>query len=233
MKNSYPLQARSDNGHAARECWMSKVREEYHNNVRSDVFDIVPKPAGRVLDLGGGIGATGAALKTTHDATHVVLVDLVADEASDGVDQAISGNLEDPSFIQNVLHQHGPFDTVLCLDVLEHLRDPWMVIRELHSGLSTNGVIIASIPNVNHHQLLFPLLFRGDFELKDTGLLDRTHIRWFTEQSAIEMMTGTGLKLETVSGVIGRKNRLLSILTFGLSNRFTILQYRIRVRRSD
>lgn len=211
---------------------MIKVLDQYHNNVRSDVFDIVPNPAGRVLDLGGGVGATGAALKQARGATFVALADLVAEEAVNDVDQAISGNLEDPLFLRKVLQDHGPFDTILCLDVLEHLRDPWMVVRELHDGLAPNGVIVASIPNINHHSLVFPLMFRGRYELQDTGLLDRTHIRWFTRQSAISMMTETGLKLEKIGGVLGRKNKLMNLLTFGISKRFTTLQYMIRVRRA-
>lgn len=212
---------------------MVEVLDQYHNNVRSDVFDLVPQLAGRVLDLGGGIGATGAALKKAKGATFVVLADLVADEAATGVDQPVSGNLEDAAFIRKLLQDHGPFDTILCLDVLEHLRDPWMVVRELHHGLAPNGVIVASIPNVNHHSLVFPLFFRGRYELQDSGLLDRTHIRWFTRQNAIEMMTETGLKLDKVGGVLGRKNKLMSRLTLGMSERFTALQHMIRVRRVD
>ena len=211
---------------------MVEMLDHYHDHVRSDVFDVVSAPAGRVLDLGGGIGATGAALKAARGATFVAVADLVADNAVEGVDVAISGNLEDPAFLRTLLKDNGPFDTILCLDVLEHLRDPWDVVRELHKGLAKDGVIVASIPNVNHHSLVFPLMFRGRYELQDAGLLDRTHIRWFTRESAIAMMTGSGLTLESVGGWLGRKNRLLSALTFGLSRRFTILQYLIRVRRT-
>lgn len=205
--------------------------DQYHKHVRSDVFDIVPQPAGRVLDLGGGVGATGAALKRARGATHVVVADLVAGDTADGVDVAVSGNLEDPTFLRTLLADHGPFDTILCLDVLEHLRDPWTVVGELRSGLAENGVIVASIPNINHHSLVLPLVFRGRYELQDAGLLDRTHLRWFTKASAIEMMTQSGLKLETVSGYLGRKKGLINALTFGTLARFMIMQYLIRVRR--
>lgn len=205
--------------------------DQYHKHVRSDVFDIVPQPAGRVLDLGGGVGATGAALKRARGATHVVVADLVTGDTADGVDVAVSGNLEDPAFLRTLLADHGPFDTILCLDVLEHLRDPWTTVAELRSGLAENGVIVASIPNINHHSLVLPLVFRGRYELQDAGLLDRTHLRWFTRASAIEMMTQSGLKLETVSGYLGRKKGLINALTFGTLARFMIMQYLIRVRR--
>lgn len=205
--------------------------DQYHKHVRSDVFDTVPQPAGRVLDLGGGVGATGAALKRARGATHVVVADLVAGETADGVDVAVSGNLEDPVFLRRILEDHGPFDTILCLDVLEHLRDPWSVVGELRKGLAENGVIVASIPNMNHHSLVFPLVFRGRYELQDAGLLDRTHLRWFTKSAAIDLMTKSGLEIESVSGYLGRKKGLLNALTFGVFSRFMIMQYLIRVRR--
>jgi 2-polyprenyl-3-methyl-5-hydroxy-6-metoxy-1,4-benzoquinol methylase len=211
---------------------VAEALDDYHKHVRSDVFDVVPTPAGRVLDLGGGIGATGAALKRAHGATFVVVADLVAETAAAGVDVAVGGNLEDTDFLRKLLDEHGPFDTILCLDVLEHLRDPWTTVSELHHGLAPTGAIVASIPNVNHYSLVFPLLFRGRYELQDAGILDRTHIRWFTRDSAIEMMTRSGLKLESANGWLGRKNKLLKMITFGLSERFTVLQYIIRVRRT-
>lgn len=211
---------------------MIEALDQYHDHIRSDVFDMVPRAAGRVLDLGGGIGATGAALKQAHGATFVAVADLVADRSARGVDVAVSGNLEDPVFLRKVLNEQGPFDTILCLDVLEHLRDPWSVVDELRNGLNPGGVIVASIPNVSHYSLLFPLLFRGKFELHDAGILDRTHLRWFTRKTAIELMTRPGLKLESVSSWLGRKNKILKALTFGISERFTVMQYYIRVRKA-
>jgi len=210
---------------------MIEAIDKYHNHVRSDVFDIIADCAGRVLDLGGGVGATGAALKSAHGATFVVVADQVAGDTADGVDVAVSGNLEDPVFLRTLLEDHGPFDTILCLDVLEHLRDPWSTVEELHKGLALNGVVVASIPNVNHHSLVLPLVLRGRYELQDAGLLDRTHLRWFTKASAVEMMTKSGLKLETVGGYLGRKKGLLNALSFGMLSRFMIMQYLVRVRR--
>lgn len=210
---------------------MVEAIDKYHNHVRSDVFDIIPDCAGRVLDLGGGVGATGAALKSAHGATFVVVADQVAGDTADGVDVAVSGNLEDPIFLRTLLEDHGPFDTILCFDVLEHLRDPWSTVEELHRGLALNGIIVASIPNVNHHSLVVPLVLRGRYELQDAGLLDRTHLRWFTKATAVEMMTKSGLKLETVGGYLGRKKGLLNALSLGMLGRFMVMQYLVRVRR--
>lgn len=89
--------------------------------------------------------------------------------------------------------------------MLKHLRDPWSTVEKLHKGLTLNEIIVASIPNVNHHSLVVPLVLRGRYELQDAGLLDRTHLQWFTKASAVDMMTKSGFKLVTVGGYLGRK----------------------------
>ena len=204
---------------------------KFHYYAHGDVFNIIPDYAGQVLDLSGGVGATGAALKSAHGATFVVVADQVAGDTADSVDVAVSGNLEDPIFLRTLLEDHGPFDTILCLDVVEHLRDPWSTVEELHKGLALNGIIVASIPNVNHHSLIVPVVLRGLYELQDAGLLDRTHLRWFTKATAVEMMTKSGLKLETVGVYLGRKKSLLNALSLGMLSRFMVMQYLVRVQR--
>lgn len=211
---------------------MVELVDTYHNRVRTDILGLAPQDAGRVLDLGGGIGATGAALKANGQATHVVLVDQVADTIATGVDEAYAGDLEDAGFRQRVLAESGPFDTILCLDVLEHLRDPWSTMRDIHGALEPGGCAILSLPNINHVSVVGPLVLRGRFDLVDAGVLDRTHLRWFTRPTAIELATGSGLVLETVQSNISRRlHKLANLLTCGLLNRFFAVQYVIRVRR--
>jgi 2-polyprenyl-3-methyl-5-hydroxy-6-metoxy-1,4-benzoquinol methylase len=213
---------------------MVEVVATYHDRVRFDVFGVVPENAGRGLDLGGGVGATGAALKSSGRATRTVLVDQVADTIAAGVDEAFAGNLEDASLIDRVVAEAGPFDTILCLDILEHLRDPWSVVRSLHNALAPGGAMVISVPNLNHFSVVGPLVFKDQFQLKDAGILDRTHLRWFTRHGAVELATCSGLACEKVqSNIFSRRDRLLGYLTFGLLNRFLALQYVVRVRRKD
>jgi len=213
---------------------MVEVVAAYHGRVRVDVFDIVPEQAGRILDFGGGIGATGAALKASGRATHVVLADQVADVLAQGVDHSYAGDLEDLALIERIVDESGPFDTILCLDILEHLSDPWSVVQRLHHGLMPGGALVISLPNVNHWSVVGPLLLKGRFDLADTGVLDRTHLRWFAKHGVIDLATGTGLVLEAIKHNIfdGRKRRL-DRMTFGLLTRFLALQYVVRVRRKD
>lgn len=207
----------------------------YHDLVRRDVFGLVPERAGRLLDLGGGIGATALALKREGRAERAVVADLVADGALDGLDAAYGGDLEDPGFLARIIAEQGPFDTVLCLDVLEHLRDPWSVVASLAKGLAPGGVIVASLPNASNIRLVWPLVVHGRFDLTDAGIMDRTHLRWFVRQTAVDLLTGPGLNLEAVEGKLlaGRRYRMANALTFGLLRRFFEIQYLIRVRAPE
>lgn len=207
----------------------------YHSCVRNEIFPLVAPRAGRLLDFGGGVGATAAALRSSGQADRAVVADLVAGDPAPGVDRAFAGDFEDPAFLADILAEEGPFDTVLCLDILEHLRDPWAVVETLHKGLSSGGVLIASVPNVRHISLLWPLVVHGRFRLDDAGICDRTHLRWFTRSSAIELVTSSGLVLdEVVDKLPGqRRYRFSNAATLGLFRRFIEIQYLIRVRRAD
>jgi 2-polyprenyl-3-methyl-5-hydroxy-6-metoxy-1,4-benzoquinol methylase len=213
-----------------------EVREHYHDHVRADVIPHVPKHGGTLLDLGGGIGATAARLKALGHADRVGVVDLV-DPPADALDRDFSyaGNLEDPALLDRIIAEQGPFSTILCLDILEHLVDPWRVVARLHAGLAPGGVIVASIPNVRHYTALAPLLFRNRWALSDAGILDRTHLRFFVRDSAIELMTSSGLKLEEIVPKAGGggKVRAFRKLTLGMLNSFTDLQYIVRVCREN
>ena len=213
-----------------------EYREHYHDNVRSDVIPYVPKSGGTLVDFGGGIGATAARLKLLGHADRVGVVDIVQPhDGSQLVDFAHRGDLGDDRFVSGVIAHEGPFNAILCLDILEHLVDPWRLVRQLHAGLASGGVIVASIPNVRNFRVSFPLVFMNRWTLRDSGILDRTHLRFFVRSTAIELMTHSGLELDMIAASpdTRRAVTLFRMLTFGLFNTFTDRQYIIRVRRAD
>jgi len=214
----------------------AEIRDHYHDHVRRDVIPHVPRAGGSLLDLGGGLGATAARLKELGVADRIGVVDMIAPEAEAlPIDFRYSGNLEDMALIDRVIVEQGPFDTILALDILEHLVDPWAIVARLHRGLKPGGRIVASIPNIRNYRALLPLLLRNQWQLADAGILDRTHLRFFVRQSAIELITSSGLELEAVapSQSGGRKIALFRKLTLGLLNSFTDRQYIVTVRRVD
>jgi len=211
----------------------TQVRDGYHALIRSEIFPLVPKDGGTLLDVGGGIGATAATLRKNGHVTRAGVIDLVTQDAEAlGLDFHYSGNLEQSDILEQIAKKEGPFSVILCLDVLEHLSDPWDIVARLHSALAPGGVIVASIPNIRHYKASFPLFFKGRWDLEDSGIRDRTHLRWFVRDTAIELMTSSGLDLETVIDKPGggRKIKLIRAVTFGILSSFTNLQYLIRVR---
>ena len=208
------------------------VRQGYHDRVRTEVLDLVPAGTSSVLDIGGGIGSSVAYLKTVGKADRAVVVDLVAADSLPEVDASYAGNLEQPALLDQVATEQGTFDAILFLDVLEHLSDPWTVVKRCHEMLNPGGVLIASIPNMRHYSLVLPLVFKGRFDLADAGIRDRTHLRWFPRHAAIDLMTSSGLALDHVEGkYYGKRNKLRDALTLGMMKNFIYLQYFIRVKK--
>tara|TARA_R110000824_G_scaffold390760_2_gene587436 strand:- start:106725 stop:107384 length:660 start_codon:yes stop_codon:yes gene_type:complete len=205
--------------------------QEYYGIARTEVFDLLPQNCSRILELGVGMGATMAALRKVRDISFAAGVELmpeIAERARTHIDEVLSGDIETLEMPQS----WTGFDLILCLDVLEHLADPWTVVRQLHERLAPGGVIVASLPNVNHVSVSLPLFFRGEWELKDAGILDRTHLRFFVKKTAIELMTSSGLSLQaTGTGGLPKysKRWWQNRLSGGLFERFLATQYFIRV----
>ncbi len=208
----------------------------YHNLVRYDVLPHVTARGGSLLDIGGGQGATALAARSAGLANRVGVFDLLASStATTGLDFSEMVDLEDRGVLRGLLERHGPFDTILTLDILEHLRDPWSTVALLHDHLVPGGIIVASIPNVRHYSVTWPLIRRGEWRLQDNGVLDRTHLRFFVRDTSIDLMQSSGLAVELVIGrrAGGRAARLFDKLTLGRMSSFFIMQYIVRVRRTS
>jgi hypothetical protein len=105
-------------------------------------------------------------------------------------------------------------------------------LAALASRLEPGGCIIVSLPNISHVSVSLPLLFRRSFPYADAGLLDRTHLRFFTESSILEFMAKAGLAIEEggLSGMQGGRARLANRLTLGLFKHHLTKQYIFRAR---
>jgi 2-polyprenyl-3-methyl-5-hydroxy-6-metoxy-1,4-benzoquinol methylase len=211
-------------------------RAPYHAFVRDSVFPLFPSaPVDGVLDVGGGYGNTAAAAKTRLGAKNAGVIDAVAsrERVSPDLDFFAAADLNDAAAVEQVCERHGPFSVILCLDVLEHLVDPWACVRALERHLRSGGALIASIPNVAHLSVSAALLFRGRWRLVEAGIMDRTHLRFFTKDTAIELLQSGSLKVDHCSQNLdgARPYRYLNWLRhFGLADRFAY-QYFLRARR--
>lgn len=204
----------------------------YHSNVRTDIVPLVPQ-AERLLDVGGGTGETARYLKEIGRVAQAGVMDAVVDKHSDGLDFWSSANLNDGSAVDRFLEEQGALDVILLLDVVEHLLDPWAIVAVLSRHLKPGGVMIASIPNIRYYSVVRDLVFRNRWRYADSGLLDRTHLRFFVQDTAIELMTAPGLTLQSVvpAAISSAKWRVFNALTFGVFRSFFAQQFFVTVRR--
>jgi SAM-dependent methyltransferase len=169
----------------------------YFANARREIYPLLPPQIGTVFEIGCGAGGTLDWLRREHDAKLTIgseLTEPAAARARTRVDRVIVGDVEK---IELGI-EPGTVDLVLALDVLEHLRDPWSVVHKLGRLLRPGGVMISSIPNVAHYSVALPLLLRSRWDYQDEGLLDRTHLRFFVERTAVELAVCSGLKLDKI-----------------------------------
>jgi SAM-dependent methyltransferase len=171
---------------------------DYHGHARTEIVPHLPASPKRLLELGCAAGATVAHLKTLHPNLWAAGVELdmkAAEAARSHLDVVWQGTVEDSRWDSEI--PAGSLDVILCLDILEHLVDPWTVVKRLTPLLAPGGKLIISLPNVRNWKFIRKLLFSGDFRYRDAGLLDRTHLRFFTRATGIELATCSGLALET------------------------------------
>ncbi len=201
------------------------MKESYYSGVRDDLISLIPPGTRRVLEIGCAAGMTGRRLKELGF-EEVVGVEVLADVARKALpfyDRVIVGDVEKTE----LPYEEGHFDCILYGDVLEHLVDPWKVLAAHNRSLRTGGAIICSIPNVRHYKHLKKLLIRGEWEYGEAGLLDRSHLRFFTIKSIEEMVEGAGFEMATM---IKRPSgaKWLKWLNRALGNSFVdhlVLQY--------
>lgn len=166
----------------------------YFAGARQDLMALVPKDAKRILDVGCGAGRLGQALKADGGryVAGIELHEASAALAADVLDHVVCG-----SVMEVKMEELGPphsFDCIIFGDILEHLLDPWETLRRFSTLLAPNGVVISSIPNIGHISVVVGLL-RGRWEYGERGLLDRTHLRFFTYRSIQQLFQQAGLKI--------------------------------------
>jgi 2-polyprenyl-3-methyl-5-hydroxy-6-metoxy-1,4-benzoquinol methylase len=188
-------------------------------------------PVGRALELGCGGGATLARLKArglVGWGAGIEISDAAAARAAEVLDLVIAGNVE--TLADRDIP--GDLDLVVCLDVLEHLVDPWSVLRRLAAKLRPGGAVIACIPNIRHVGTLLPLLLRGRFDYAESGTLDRGHLRFFTRASAVDLFAQAGLTVTRVDAPLLGKSALLNALSLGLARDLCAYRYLIRAEKA-
>lgn len=206
----------------------------YFSHTRFDILPALPTECGRVLEIGCGAGATLAWLRKRPGTTHTTGVEIFPEAAQRAVEYLDEVHCLD--FERQVAPAHwDPFDTILCLDVLEHMVDPWRVLHRLATDhLRPGGTLIVTLPNVRHHTVVLPLLLRGRWEYQEAGIMDRTHLRFFSRASALALMRHPALNAPYCSPIGFEKNtlkRVLNRLTLRYFEELITSQYLLSARK--
>lgn len=176
---------------------------DYGDNTRSELLDFIKGDPDRILEIGCGRGAFGTEVKRKYpdvEYTGVELDEKAVEIARSRLNRVIIANIEDINLEQLDINKES-FDFIICADVLEHLYDPWQVLFKLHGYLKPEGKILASIPNAQNISLIIEL-FNGNWTYTEFGLLDATHIRFFTLNEIFRLFTGTGYKVIECASIL-------------------------------
>jgi len=164
-----------------------------HDYAPVGLLEMVAPTPKRVLDVGCFCGGSGRWLKQRFPDCKIVgieMLDKAAAIAAQVYDRVIVGTLERVDFADEGLVP-GSFDTIIAADVLEHLYNPWQALQRLRPLLAPGGAIYVSLPNVRNLSILSALA-EGEWRYVGAGILDITHIRFFTRALALEMLSQTG-----------------------------------------
>jgi methionine biosynthesis protein MetW len=174
--------------------WRRRPDEE--PTLRAEL-DLVPDES-RVLEIGTAAGHVTRAL--AKKGCTVVGVEIDAQQASLAAQAShgmLVGNIEQMDLDREVPDH---FDVVLCGDVLEHLQDPGAVLRKLRRRLAPDGYLVVSIPNIAHGSVRLSLM-EGRFSYTPYGLLDATHLRFFTLASIVDLFNQNGLYIRDLKRI--------------------------------
>lgn len=163
-------------------------------------------PFGAALDIGcssgvlgqslvrAGVVATCDGIEPFADAAHV---------AKSRLRQAWHGTLES---VANEV-PWGEYELISMADVLEHLVDPWAALRQLRERTNAGCRLLLSVPNVRHYKVSLPLLLKGEFRYTDQGIMDRTHLHFFTRDSLVDTLSECGWRVQAVGSNMKKRYR--------------------------
>lgn len=204
------------------------MTDNYYNLDIKEMPDFISGQPKKILEAGCGSGNFGAALKAKFNAevTGIELFESAAKETLKKPDKVICGNLEEK--VYNT--ENNYYDLIVFNDVLEHLYDPWSVLKKAAAKLANGGKVAALVPNIRHLYTMFDIVIKKDFKYADAGILDKTHLRFFTKKSIIRIFDECVYKIIKIQGINRMKSlrfKVLNILSFGFLKKTSHLQFAV------
>lgn len=204
--------------------------DRYYNIEKSRMVPFFPQGPNVVLDLGCATGRLGRKLRELNKACELVGVEIfepAAEEAKKHYDALYLGDLECLT-----LPYKEYFDFVICGDILEHLRQPEEIVKKIHIWLKEGGILISSIPNIRYWRILRDLVIFGKWEYCEVGILDNTHLRFFTRQSFLKLLEKFNFSVIYNEMLIGgKKQSFFNKITFGIFEEFLASQIMVLAKK--
>jgi 2-polyprenyl-3-methyl-5-hydroxy-6-metoxy-1,4-benzoquinol methylase len=174
----------------------NNVLSPYYYSVRYDLIKLIPSETKKILEVGCAGGMTGKALreKGFDEIVGIEILEEPAQNAKSHYDKLIIGDVEKIT----LPFEKGHFDCILYGDVLEHLTDPWKLLKDHNALIKTGGIIICSIPNIRHYRIIKRLTIKGEWEYREDGIMDKTHLRFFTIKSIRSLLENSGFEITKI-----------------------------------
>lgn len=183
--------------------WLAKVYRmldkppEYYSFQRPEMMPFLPNHYTHVIDVGCGEGRFLALLNADAERWGVEPNEIAAEKAEALGFKVLNARYED---CENLI-PNAYFDLVTCNDVIEHLIDHDYFLFSIGNKLKDGGVLVGSVPNMRYYKILINLLLHSDFRYEPIGVMDVTHLRWFTERSLRRSLTNSGFTVEMIRGI--------------------------------
>lgn len=207
--------------------------DDYFSQVRSEIEDLLPNYSKETLDIGCGDGATLEWIKATKRCEKTYGIEISESsylKAKKILDKTLNINIEK----EKNFFMEKKFDLILVLDVVEHLIDPWKFLNLIKSRLNEGGSIIISVPNIRHYSILKDLIFFGNWEYSQSGILDRTHLRFFTKKTLKKIFEKEKLNIEMLKKYpidYSGKAKILNKISLNLFSDFLTQQYIFKIKK--
>ena len=175
------------------------MEEKYYDQIRYDILELIPNYKNQnILEIGCGNGSTLGYLKRKGYAKITVGIESNLDckkkSFKNDIDHFISEDVENLEFKLKI-----KFNLILILDVFEHLIHPWKVFNQFSNHLEKDGLFIVSIPNIRNLKVINNLIFNGTWDYEESGIMDRTHLRYFTDKSFKKQLNNQNLNYSIIN----------------------------------
>ena len=179
------------------------ITDGYFDRINPDILKKIPSDAGTVLEIGCGAGALASEYRKINPLCTYYGIDLsqaatAFARENNRIDHVFTADVETTSLADLGIAERS-LDCIIYGDVLEHMLNPWEQLSRHKTFLKPEGCIITSIPNIGNFSIIYSLL-KGNWAYQDEGLLDRTHLRFFTLSSIREMFRQAGMAIVDLEG---------------------------------